>query len=257
MLGGDSIKLGRFPDITTLINHLLATLSAWGRENLKEFGWIVSDPHSYEWWGDFKDPFEISVSAILVQLSRWEVVSSAINKLRKNGLLNPHALAEAPIEKIEELTRGVGFRKSKAKTLKEFSQLIIRHGGWGTFMDRDLIKVREDLLRVRGIGYETADTMLLFAGNKLVLPVSRLTKRVLARVGIELPSDYVRAQRILEESIPSSLSAYKLFHAGLVSISKRYCKVKKPLCCECPLNHLCNSFKQHQVLSQTRGVKNT
>lgn len=228
-------------NITTLITDLLATLSKWSREDLREFGWIMSDPHSYEWWGGFKDPFEISVSAILVQLSRWELVSRAVDKLRENELLNPRALAKTPTEKIKELIKGIGFYENKTKTLKEFSQLIIKYGGWEAFINRDLAEVREDLLKIRGIGYETTDTILLFAGNKLILPVSRLAKRVLVRVGIELPSNYAKTQQILEENIPRNLSIYKLFHTSLVSISKRYCKVKKPLCYECPLKHLCNS----------------
>ncbi|MEO3993556.1 MAG: hypothetical protein QN229_04580 [Desulfurococcaceae archaeon TW002] len=244
MLKDSLAKLSISSDLVTLITEILKTLSVWGSENLKEFGWFMSDPYSYEWWGDFKDSFEISVSAILVQLSRWEAVSKVINKLRENRLLNPHTLAEAPIEEITELIRGVGFHKNKSRILKEFSQIVVERGGWEAFIGRELINVREDLLKIKGIGYETADTILLFAGNKLVLPVSRLARRVLIRIGVKLPNNYIEAQRILEENIPKNLGNYKLFHATLVTISKKYCRTKKPLCRECPLRHLCNYFKQ-------------
>ncbi len=244
MLEDSLAKLSTPLDPATLITEILKTLSVWGHENLKKFGWFVSDPYSYEWWGAFKDPFEISVSAILVQLSRWETVSRVISKLRENRLLNPHALAEAPTEEIIELIRGVGFRENKSRTLKEFSQIIVERGGWEAFISRDSTNVREDLLKIRGIGYETADTILLFAGNKLVLPISRLARRVLTRIGVELPNNYIEAQRILEENIPRKLSDYKLFHAALVTISKKYCRIKKPLCRECPLRHLCIYSKQ-------------
>jgi endonuclease-3 related protein len=123
--------------------------------------------------------------------------------------------------------------------LKEFSILVVRRGGWGAFINRDLNEVRNDLIKIKGIGYETADTILLFAGNKLVLPVSRLARRVLSRVGVNLPASYVRAQQILEKLIPEDLGSYKLFHATLVSISKKYCRSKKPLCAECPLQTIC------------------
>ncbi|MFN3268157.1 MAG: hypothetical protein ACK416_02740, partial [Zestosphaera sp.] len=199
MLKDSSAKLSKLLDPATLITEVLKTLSVWGHENLKEFGWFILDPYSYEWWGGFKDPFEISVSAILVQLSRWEAVSRVINKLRENRLLNPHALAEAPIEEIIELIRGIGFHKNKSRILKEFSQIIVERGGWEAFISRDSTNVREDLLKIRGVGYETADTILLFAGNKLVLPISRLARRVLTRIGVELPNNYIEAQRILEE----------------------------------------------------------
>lgn len=243
MLGCSPSEFIRTPNTANLLSEMLSILSVWGRENLREFGWFVSDPHSYEWWGGFKDPFEISVSAILVQLSRWESVSKAVNKLRENRLLNPRALAEVPKEEIKELIKGIGFSESKAETLKEFSQLVVERGGWEAFINRDLIDVRKDLLKIRGIGHETADVILLFAGNKLVLPVSRLAKRVLARIGIKLPGDYAKTQQILEGNISKNLSSYKLFHATLVSISKKYCRAKKPLCRECPLRHLCNFFK--------------
>jgi endonuclease-3 related protein len=222
-----------------LITKVLDILSVWGRENLGRLGWLVSDPYSYEWWGGFKDPFEIGVSAILVQLSRWEAVDKAITRLRENKLLDPYVLAEAPQDMIKELIKGVGFHESKSRTLKEFSILVVRRGGWGAFINRDLNEVRNDLIKIKGIGYETADTILLFAGNKLVLPVSRLARRVLSRVGVNLPASYVRAQQILEKLIPEDLGSYKLFHATLVSISKKYCRSKKPLCAECPLQTIC------------------
>jgi len=228
-----------------LIIKMLSILSLWGRENLGRLGWFVSDPHSYEWWGGFKDPFEIGVSTILVQLSRWEAVDKAITRLRENKLLDPYVLAEVPQNEIKELIKGVGFHESKSRTLKEFSLLIVRRGGWGAFINRDLDEVRKDLIRIKGIGYETADTILLFAGNKLVLPLSRLARRVLSRVGINLPASYVRAQQILEELIPRDLGCYKLFHAALVSISKKYCRSKKPLCAKCPLQTICGFPAKH------------
>jgi len=230
--------------LSGLIARILDILNAWGRENLGKLGWLISDPHSYEWWGGFKNPFEISVSAILVQLSRWEAVDKVITRLRENRLLDPRALAEAPQEKIKELIKGVGFHESKSRTLKEFSSLIVEKGGWGAFINRDLNEVRNDLIKIKGIGYETADTILLFAGNKLVLPLSRLARRVLSRVGVNLPKSYTRAQQILEEEVPKDLSTYKLFHAGLVSISKEYCRSKKPLCVECPIRNICGSSQK-------------
>lgn len=260
MLENDSRGRGVTSVTTDLVAKILEILNEWGQENLMKLGWFASDPHSYEWWGGFKDPFEISVSAILVQLSKWETVNRVVIKLRENNLLNPRALAKAPVEEIKELIRGIGFYESKSRTLKEFSRLVVERGGWEAFINRDLSDVRRDLLGIRGIGYETADTILLFAGNKLVLPVSRLASRVLSRVGVSLPRNYLKAQQILEGSISRSLSNYKLFHAALVSISKKYCRSRKPLCVECPLKTLCGFFKEESLRSlppYLRGLKNT
>lgn len=249
MLGNDLRDQSVNLVTTDLMTKILEILNEWGRENLRKLGWFASDPHSYEWWGGFRDPFEISVSAILVQLSKWETVSKVIIRLREGNVLNPRTLAEAPAEKIKDLIRGIGFYESKSRTLKEFSRLIVERGGWETFISRDLSDIRRDLLSVRGIGYETADTILLFAGNKLVLPVSRLASRVLSRVGFSLPRNYLKAQQILEGSISRSLSKYKLFHAALVSISKKYCRSRKPLCVECPLKTLCRFFEKEFLQS--------
>lgn len=223
-----------------LMKELLKTVEEWSRENLSKYGWLISEPESYEWWGGFRDPFEIGVSAILVQLSRWEVVDKALERLRKKGLLNPHSLSEAAQDVVEELIRGVGFHKSKSRVLREFSRLVVVRGGWHSFMSRDFSNVRDDILSLKGVGPETADTILLFAGNKLVMPVSRLARRVLSRVGLKIPSNYMKAQEKLEEHVPKDLKTYKMFHAALVSIARTYCRVKEPACSKCPLNILCN-----------------
>ncbi|MEM2021468.1 MAG: hypothetical protein QXP80_04500 [Zestosphaera sp.] len=226
-------------DSCHVLGRLLEVIVKWSEENLSRHGWFVSDPESYEWWGGFRDPFEISVSAILVQLSRWEVVDEALERLRGNGLLNPYTLSEIDLEVVKKLVRGVGFYETKSMVLREFSQLVVSRGGWNTFINRDLTEVREDLTSLRGVGPETADTILLFAGNKPVLPVSRLARRVLSRIGLEIARNYTEAQKLLENCIPRNLRDYKTFHAALVSIAKTYCRIKKPLCVKCPLNTLC------------------
>lgn len=253
MLGSNSREDRVSLDTINLLTKVFEILSEWGRENLREFGWFVSDPCSYEWWGGFKDPFEISVSAILVQLSKWETVSKVITRLRDNELLNPYVLAKTPLNKIKKLIKGVGFHESKSRVLREFSRLVVRRGGWEVFTNRDLSDVRNDLLKIKGIGYETADTILLFACNKLVLPVSRLAKRVLSRVGVALPGNYLKTQQILEDCLVKKLDNYKLFHASLVSIAKKYCRSRKPLCSECPLKKLCSFYNDSLKVSTLRS----
>ncbi len=226
-------------DLCDFLGRLLEAIVKWSKENLNRHGWFVSHPESYEWWGGFRDPFEISVSAILVQLSRWEIVDEALGRLRGNGLLNPYTLSKADQEVVKELVRGVGFYETKSRVLREFSQLVVSKGGWDAFIDRDLTEVREDLISLRGVGPETADAILLFAGNKPVLPVSRLARRVLSRIGLDIPRNYTQAQKLLESCMPKNLRDYKMFHAALVSIAKTHCRIKKPLCVKCPLSALC------------------
>ncbi|MEM2004582.1 MAG: hypothetical protein QW705_04655 [Zestosphaera sp.] len=223
-----------------LMMELLKTIREWSRGNLSKYGWLMREPESYEWWGGFGDPFEISVSAVLVQLSRWEVVDKALKRLKERGLLDPRSLSEASQEEVEGLIRGVGFYRSKARVLRAFSRLVVERGGWRSFVDRDLSSIRDDVLSLKGVGPETADTMLLFACNKPVLPVSRLARRVLSRIGLDVPKNYLKAQKSLEERVPKSLENYKMLHAALVSIAKTYCRIKKPACSECPLKTLCN-----------------
>jgi endonuclease-3 related protein len=189
------------------------------------------------WWpGD--TPFEIIVGAVLTQNTNWQNVVKAIRNLREADLLDPHALYNVPPEELEELIRPAGYFRVKARRLRSLLEfLIVRYDGSLEKMFRaGLPELREELLAVNGIGPETADSILLYAGDLPTFVVDAYTHRVLARHGwIGFEADYHQIQDYLLASLPQEVQLYNEFHALIVHLGKHYCKKTGPKCRECPL----------------------
>ncbi len=188
------------------------------------------------WWpGD--TPFEITVGAILTQNTNWSNVERAIANLKERKLLTPRALYAVPLKKLAQLIRPSGYFNVKAKRLRAFLEFLMKeYGGSMKRMFRTpLPELREQLLAVNGIGPETADSILLYAGNLPVFVVDAYTKRALSRHGLlDGNEDYETVRRLFEENLPRDVALYNEFHAQFVNLGKHYCK-PRPLCDECPI----------------------
>ncbi len=217
------------------MGYLLKEIERIKGNLLPSYGWMPSEPSSPRWWGGFETEEEIAIAAVLVQLTTWNNVDRTVASLRREGLTELSRLMEYDIDRLAEKIRGVGFAVEKARRIVKLAE-ISKGDLDGLCSSQD---ARERLLGVRGIGRETADTILLFACNRLVFPASRLGVRVLSRVGVEVHGGYEVWRRTIEEGLPPSLYDYKLMHAGLVTIAKVYCKRSKPRCRDCPLSRLC------------------
>ncbi|MDT7901703.1 MAG: endonuclease III domain-containing protein [Acidianus sp.] len=207
------------------------------REFLKKMGWIVSDPYSFEWWGGLKSADEIAISAFLVQMTKWETVAKVIENLRRKGLNYIDKIAELPLPVLEDQIRSVNFYKTKARRLKNFSEIVSKNGGLKNFLT---VENRDKILEIEGIGEETADSLLLFANNQLVFPQSEYLRRVLSRV-LNKKMSKKEAKDYVEDNLKKDLFLYKLFHAGIVSIGKAFCYLNKPKCDKCILKPLCRN----------------
>ena len=109
------------------------------------------------------------------------------------------------------------------------------NGDLGRMLSGDLLPARQRLLEISGIGEETADSMLLYAGGRPVFVVDAYTRRILARHGIlEDGSSYGEIQRLFTDHLPPDAGLYNQYHALIVETAKRYCR-KEPNCGECPL----------------------
>lgn len=204
------------------------------RKILEEKGWIVSSPHSYEWWGGLKSAEEIIISSILVQMSRWEIVKRAVETMRERGLTDFSKLYKTKDEELYQILKNINFYKTKVKRVKIISEIILEKG-LERFYDRDL------LLSIEGIGEETADSILLFAAHKPYFPPSEYGRRVLSRVlGVELKKKEVK--ELVEDNLSKDVFKYKLFHAGLVTVGRAYC-FNKPKCDDCMLKIVCKHAK--------------
>jgi endonuclease III related protein len=189
------------------------------------------------WWpGD--SPFEVMVGAILVQNTNWQNVKRAIAHLRQADLLEPHALYTVPTEELEELIRPAGYYRIKARRLRSLFEFLIERfdGSLEAMFRTPLPQLREELLAVHGIGPETADSILLYAGDLPVFVVDAYTHRIFARHGwIGFDVDYHTLQDYCQSSLPEDVKLYNEFHALLVNVGKHYCRKTGPKCRECPL----------------------
>lgn len=195
------------------------------------------------WWPG-ETQFEVMIGAILTQQAAWSNVEKAIGKLKKENMLELEKIANADIDKLKVLIRSAGYFNQKSVRIRDFSKYILDNygGDLDKFFSRDTQTVRGELLSLKGIGRETADSMLLYAGGKRIFVVDAYTFRALKRIGI-LPQgakyDYDSIRALFENSIPQDARLYNEFHAQIVMLGKNYCKNKKPLCQECPLFGIC------------------
>ena len=192
------------------------------------------------WWPG-QSPFEVMVGAVLVQNTNWKNVEKAIDNLRRADLLEPHALYQVRPEELEELIRPAGYFRIKARRLHGLLEFFVRRydGSTEAMFGTELSALREELLAVHGIGPETADSILLYAGGLPVFVVDTYTHRVLARHGwIGFDADYHTIQEHFQSSLPQDVALYNEYHALLVRVGKDYCRKQNPRCDECPLAEL-------------------
>jgi endonuclease-3 related protein len=144
----------------------------------------------------------------------------------------------ASTDQIEASIKNLNFFRQKARRIKEFSKHIEKYGSLDEFLSRPTEEIREELLSLRGIGPETADSILLYAADKLVFPIDAYTIRLCRRLGIK-ELKYEKLRRFFEANLPRELEVYKEFHALIDKVGKTYCKAK-PNCPGCPLEDGCD-----------------
>ena len=189
------------------------------------------------WWPG-KTQFEIIVGAILTQNTSWTNVERAIANLRAAGLLSPAAIDQVSLGRLQSLIRSSGYFRQKARKLKAFCRFLrSQYGGsLRRMFDTPTIMLREKLLGVFGIGPETADSILLYAGGHPVFVVDGYAKRLLARHGwIGQNAKYEEVRWMFERHSPGNTRWFNEFHALIVNTGKNFCRTQKPLCDQCPL----------------------
>jgi len=191
------------------------------------------------WWPG-ESPFEVLVGAVLVQNTAWQNVAKAIDRLQAADLLDPHALFAVPAEELEELIRPAGYFRVKTGRLRNLLELLVERydGSLGAMFATDLETLRAELLGIRGVGPETADSILLYAGGFATFVVDAYTHRVLARHGwIDFDADYYAIKDHFESGLERDAALYNEYHALLVRVGKLHCR-KTPKCHGCPLADL-------------------
>ena len=239
--------------------YYAALYRAWGRQH---------------WW-PAETPFEVIVGAYLTQNTSWTNVERAIENLRRSNVLDLDGIRKLRLSRLEKLIRPSGYFRQKAQRLKTFISFLDRsyEGSLERMLAQPTEKLREELLSLNGVGPETADSILLYAGNHPVFVVDAYTRRILDRHQL-LPekADYDEIRPLVERSLtpiasgqehspggasapfgdgfpgtihpPSAMSSaqrtglvqvYNEMHWLLVGVGKYHCGKSKPKCDGCPL----------------------
>jgi endonuclease-3 related protein len=205
-------------------------LTAIYRALLKAYG-------PQHWWPG-ETAFEVMVGAVLTQNAAWSNAEKAIANIRDRGLLAPSRLAAVPRLRLAALIRPSGYFNVKAQRLHNLVAFLMDHhqGSVKRMFRRDPAVLRQELLAVNGIGPETADSILLYAGNMPLFVVDAYTKRVFSRHGIvSSDASYDQVQRLFMGGLPRDARLYNEYHALIVRLGKERCKKGRPRCEGCPL----------------------
>jgi endonuclease-3 related protein len=240
-------------------NYYRALSRAWGAQH---------------WW-PAETEFEVIVGAYLTQNTAWTNVERALANLRRANLLSVEGIRAARLPRLQRLIRPSGYFRQKAARLKTFVAFLDDkyQGSLPRLFSQPTEKLREELLRLNGIGPETADSILLYAGNHPVFVVDAYTRRILDRHAIVPEStDYEDIRHLFQLSLepvttepehgrsevqeplaagirgaahpPSAMSSahrtaltqvYNEMHGLIVGVGKNYCRKTKPICEACPL----------------------
>lgn len=189
------------------------------------------------WWPALT-PFEVVVGAILTQNTAWRNVEYAVANLKEAGALNPAALAGLDRSELEALIRPAGFFRQKAERLQLFvGHLFDRHGGdLAALLAGPLEAVRAELLACKGVGPETADSILLYAGGRPSFVVDAYTRRLFTRLGLLNGKEgYEAIRSLFMDHLPPETDLFNEYHALIVEECKTFCRKRSPLCPACPL----------------------
>jgi endonuclease III related protein len=196
--------------------------------------------YGHRHWWPAETPFEVCVGAILTQNTNWGNVEKAIANLKGEGLLSPRGLRDVPAEKLADVIRPAGYFNVKSTRLKGFISWLF--GSYGGSVKRmsgaQWPELREELLTVKGIGPETADSILLYACAKPTFVVDAYTRRLFAALGlISGREGYEEIRALFMENLPQDVVLFNEYHALIVQHAKEHCR-KRPRCAGCAL-HFC------------------
>lgn len=212
------------------------------KENIYEEAYRLLYAHfGPQGWWPADTPFEVMVGAVLTQNTSWSNVTKALTDLKNAGLLSFETLSLCSADEIAPHIRSSGYYNLKAQRLRNLLDLIgnCYDGKLEHFLGDALAAARGNLLEVKGIGPETADSVLLYACGHPIFVIDMYTHRVFSRHNLVMEeSDYHGMQEIFMDNLPHDSRLFNEFHALIVRVATTYCKKTNPLCEGCPLQGL-------------------
>ncbi len=228
----------------------------------KIYGTLAREYGNLGWWPTttLNKATEVIIGAILTQNTSWKNVEKAIANLAAAGMVDFRKIAAASKEKIALLIKPSGYYNQKADRLQLFAQYVCDNygGNVNKLLQKDIGELRSELLQLKGIGPETADSIILYAANKPVFVVDTYTKRIFSRIGV-CGSDvsYDELQQLLVNGLPENMrtaAVFNQYHALLVELGKDVCVKHESHCSECPLLSYC-SYGKNIVADKTTKFK--
>lgn len=186
-----------------------------------------------------KQRFEIIIGAILTQNTNWKNVEKALYNLSKNGLIDIKKIGKVSQKRLGGLIKPAGYYNQKAERLKIIANYILDKykGDINKFFKKNIWDLRAELLAIKGIGPETADSITLYSAEKPIFVIDGYTKRIFERLGFKA-KDYDGWQNLFMDNLKHDLDLFKEYHALLVELGKRNCKTK-PDCNGCIVSSIC------------------
>lgn len=211
----------------SLVDIYTRLASAWGPQH---------------WWpGD--TPFEVAIGAVLTQNTAWSNVEKAIASLKILHALTPAGLLVLSDSDLEQAVRPTGYYRVKARYLRTLAEWVSRSaaGDLSSLASEDTDTLRNEILALRGVGRETADSILLYAVGKPVFVVDAYTRRIAAKLCLlSENATYDVTQRYFTTRLPEDAHLFNEFHALLVRLAKEHCRTRS-ICSVCPLEQRCPS----------------
>ncbi len=216
------------------------------------------EPHHDTWilWLKKKtqrEVFEVAVGTILVQNTSWKNVDIAIRNLLDKGIDSFIKLKTVDSEKLEQIIRPAGFYKQKTRYLFSLADLFSRLN-----LSNRQFPTRNELLEVKGIGRETADSILVYCFYQPVPIVGTYTRRFLTRMYADpgfLKQKYEKIQERIENEFSDDHFTLGKFHALIVAHCQKYCQKKQPLCDECFLRSNCIYGQEYKSNSKIASIQ--
>ena len=205
----------------------------------------LQEEYGPQHWWPADTPFEVMLGAILTQNTAWTNVEKAMASLRGVCGLTPEGILSLTPDRLENAIRSSGYFRQKSARLRSFCRFLMnQYGGDLSGMGGyDTGELREELLSLKGIGPETADSILLYALDRPVFVVDAYTIRILSRLGLVGESiRYDEVQALLMENIEPEIALFNEFHALFVAHGKNRCTKRSPKCLGCPVSDICPAY---------------
>ena len=206
-------------------------------QRLMEMFTLLSNHFGPQNWWPAETELEMMVGAVLTQNTNWKNVERAIENLKRRSILSLESLRSLSAAEIAHNIRPAGYYNIKAKRLKNLISFLVEsyQADLTLFFQDETQSLRQGLLSVKGIGPETADSILLYAVRRSVFVIDAYTHRILCRHNMsEEQATYDELQALFMDHLPEDPALFNEFHALIVQVGKAYCR-KKPLCNRCPL----------------------